>query len=458
MVPTRETLNDLPHLGFAVDDLALLGAQHALERRAYVGHRLVDDPIQLDVHAFTLGGGARVVVGPHMEPDDDRARSLGEQDVALRNGADAAVHDLHLHLTGRELLEGIGKRFGRTALVGLDEDAQRPPFSAGRVFDEVLERHAPGCAPALRLAVQPLTALRDLTRRAGVVHHEELVACHRHALDAEDLHRDGRTGLLHRIAPLVEQRPDASRVHAADEVVTHMQRPALHEHRGHRALPGVQLRFDDRPGRGSVGIRLEIEDFRLQENLIEQGLDVGPLLGRDLAAQRLSAELFQHDAVLEQILLDLADVRLRQIDLVDGDDHRHAGVPGVRDRLDGLRHNRVIGGNHEDDDVGNLRTAGAHGRERLVARRVEEGDRLAVGQRHMVGADVLRDAAGFAGHHIGPPDIVEQGRLAVIDVAHDRDHGGARDEIFRSVFLRRDDVFGLVGVFAHRLEAELARR
>jgi hypothetical protein len=34
----------------------------------------------------------------------------------------------------------------------------------------------------------------------------------------------------------------------------------------------------------------------------------------------------------------------------------------------------------------------------------------------LVGADVLRDAAGLAGHHVGGPDPVEQQRLAVVDV------------------------------------------
>ena len=38
-------------------------------------------------------------------------------------GADAAVHDLDLHLGGRELRQRVGQRFGRAALVGLDDDA-----------------------------------------------------------------------------------------------------------------------------------------------------------------------------------------------------------------------------------------------------------------------------------------------------------------------------------------------
>ena len=77
------------------------------------------------------------------------------------------------------------------------------------------------------------------------------------------------------------------------------------------------------------------------------------------------------------------------------------------------------------DDVGDVGAAGAHGGERLVARGVEEGD-VALGGRHRVGADVLGDAAGLARGHVRLADGVEQRRLAVVDVAHDRDHRRTR--------------------------------
>ena len=75
-----------------------------------------------------------------------------------------------------------------------------------------------------------------------------------------------------------------------------------------------------------------------------------------------------------------------------------------------------------------LRAAGAHQGERLVARGVEE-DHAAVVDLDVVGADVLRDAAGLALGDAGLPDAVEQRRLAVVDVAHDGDDRGARDAI-----------------------------
>ena len=51
----------------------------------------------------------------------------------------------------------------------------------------------------------------------------------------------------------------------------------------------------------------------------------------------------------------------------------------------------------------------------------------------LVGADVLGDAAGLAGDDVGLADRVEQRRLAVVDVAHDRDDRRALDEVLVGV-------------------------
>ena len=84
-----------------------------------------------------------------------------------------------------------------------------------------------------------------------------------------------------------------------------------------------------------------------------------------------------------------------------------------------LRHHAVVGRDDQDDDVGDLGAAGAHQRERFVTRRVEEHD-VATVDRHVIRADVLGDAAGFAFGHSCLANRVEQARLAVIDVAHHR--------------------------------------
>ena len=59
--------------------------------------------------------------------------------------------------------------------------------------------------------------------------------------------------------------------------------------------------------------------------------------------------------------------------------------------------------------------------------RVDEGD-ATVAAIDLVRADGLRDATGFARDDVRVPDRVEQRRLAVVDVTHDRDHRRARLE------------------------------
>ena len=61
-----------------------------------------------------------------------------------------------------------------------------------------------------------------------------------------------------------------------------------------------------------------------------------------------------------------------------------------------------------------------------MARRVEERDPRARFQLHLVGADVLGDAASFASDNVRGAQRIEQRCLAVIDVAHDSDHRRTR--------------------------------
>ena len=53
----------------------------------------------------------------------------------------------------------------------------------------------------------------------------------------------------------------------------------------------------------------------------------------------------------------------------------------------------------------------------------------------LVGPDVLGDPTGLAGDDVGGPDPVEQQRLAVVDVTHDRDDGRPRPQIGLVLFL-----------------------
>ncbi len=88
----------------------------------------------------------------------------------------------------------------------------------------------------------------------------------------------------------------------------------------------------------------------------------------------LAAPLFGDDFLLGQLGAHALRIRVALVDLVHGDDDRHASRLRVLDRFDRLRHHAVIRRDHENDDVRRLRAACTHGREGRVTRRIEERD------------------------------------------------------------------------------------
>ena len=169
-----------------------------------------------------------------------------------------------------------------------------------------------------------------------------------------------------------------------------------------------------------------------------------PGLGADVHELGVPAPFGRLQAVLGHLGADPFGLGALLVDLVDRHDDRHFGRLGVVDRLLGLGLDAVVGGNHDHRQVGHARATGAHRGEGLVAGGVEEGDLLAA-VVDLVGADVLGDAPGLAGDHLGLADRVQQRGLAVVDVAHDRDHRRAFDQL-------------LLGVLEDRLELDVVGR
>ena len=89
-----------------------------------------------------------------------------------------------------------------------------------------------------------------------------------------------------------------------------------------------------------------------------------------------------------------------------------------------------------------------------MAGRVEEGQDCAALGRHLIGADMLRDAASLARHDIRVADRIQQRGLTVVDVAHDRDDRRARFQIFGLVLDRINHLFHVGIRHAHSLVAE----
>ena len=210
-----------------------------------------------------------------------------------------------------------------------------------------------------------------------------------------------------------------------------MQRAFLHQHGRHRAAASSSRLSITAPSAVRSGLARSSSTSACSR-IASSSLSNPVLFSAETSTSwRLAAHFLHHDLVLQQLLAHAVGVGARPVDLVDRDDHRRVRRLGVLDRLDGLRHHAVIGGHHQHDDVRHRGAAGAHGGERFMARRVEEGDLRAGRQLHLIGADMLGDATGLAGRHVGVAQRVQQAGLAMIDMAHDGDHRRPRLQIGR---------------------------
>ena len=176
---------------------------------------------------------------------------------------------------------------------------------------------------------------------------------------------------------VVDQGAHAAPFGAGDEDVAHVQAAALDQHGRYAAAATLHFGFDDDALGGAVRVGLQLEHFGLQQDSFFEFFEILARLGRDFHGHHVAAHVFDDDLMLEQFLAHARGVSIGLVDLVDGDDDRHASGLSVVNRLDGLRHDAVVGGDHEHDDVGGLGAARAHGSEGFVAGRVEEGDRRA---------------------------------------------------------------------------------
>src|SRR5712691_8589391 len=405
------------HLGLAERRLGLDRFQHADERLLDVLGQLVDDAVRADLDADALGQRARLGARAHVEADDQRAGGAREVDVVLRDAAHALVNDVHANFGVLDLLQ-----LGDCRLDGADDVALQDQV-------QLLD----GALLHLReqLAAHPLAAaVRERARLALVLDDACRLSGRRRLVEAEDLDRRSGRRLLQLLAAEVIEGADARPRVPGDDRVADAQRSPLDEHRRGRAAALVEARLDDRAGRLRLRIRLQLLELDVgdEQHLLEQLVESLARLGGNLRELRRAAPLLRLQPFGRELAAHLLGICVRQVDLVDRDDDRDLGGARVRDRLLRLRHHAVVGRHDEHRDVGDLRTARAHRRERLVARRVDERD-LASLVLDLIRADVLRDPPGLRRDDGGLADLVEQRRLTVIDVAHDRDDRWPQDEI-----------------------------
>ena len=119
----------------------------------------------------------------------------------------------------------------------------------------------------------------------------------------------------------------------------------------------------------------------------------------NFANNGLAAPIFRSESFFLKLFFDSLNVGGGQIDLIDRDHDLHvrSGL-GVTDRFQRLRHQAIVGRDNEHHDVGDLSATRPHRCERSMPRRIDKGNPGAF-VIDAVGADVLRNSAGFARRH-----------------------------------------------------------
>ena len=342
------------------------------------------------------------------------------------------------HLVVRELLERLAHGLDGALHVGLDDDLQLLHIAHLHLLEQVVERDLRAGIEAL-LFLGGAALFDELAGQAFIRNGIERVAAGRHAVEARNFDRHARAGVVDRAPARVRHRAHTADARARNHNIARMQRAVLHEHRRDRPAAAVEARFHHRALGRAVRVCLQFLHIRNEQDHLQEVLQALARLRGDADARRVAAPFLRHKLVFRQLLQDMVRVGAGLIDLIDCDDDRDLRGLRMVDGLDGLRHDAVVRRHNEHGDIRALCAAGTHRRKRLMARRVEEGDRPA-GNVDLVRADVLRNAAGLARGHVRVADCVEQTRLAVVDVAHDHDNRRARQKVFRFVLAVVDDL------------------
>ncbi len=325
-----------------------------------------------------------------------------------------------------ELREGRAQHFDGALHVGAHDQVDRLHRLLGGLHHR-FGRHRAALGQRHR-AILALAFLGDFLGLGEVADHVEGFADAGQGGQTRDLDRRRRRRAVDDFPAVVVHRAHLAVAFAGQDHVAADESSVLHEQVRDDPLALLDLGFEHDPGGRAGAVALELEHFALEEHALEQLLDPDALERADLDHGRLAAPGFRHDAQAPEGLERPLRVRLGLVDFRQRDDDRGFRRARVRESFLGLLHRTVVGGDDEDDDVDRVGAARAHGRERGVTGRVDDRQVVALSGDDLVGADVLRDAAGLAVDEVRAADRVDQRGLAVVDVAEEGDGRRAQHE------------------------------
>ena len=186
------------------------------------------------------------------------------------------------------------------------------------------------------------------------------------------------------------------------------------------------MRFDHEALGGDINIGLELLEVGGEKNHIEKLLEVLVLFGGNRHHGDVATPFLGLEAMLGEVSHSTWDVGAFTVDFIDGDDNFSIGRLGEIDGFDSLWLDTIISSNHNNDDIGQHSAMLTNGGEGLVTRGVKKCDETVI-VFELIGRNMLCDAAGFVINGLLVKESVEKGGLAVVNVAHDGNHGRTPD-------------------------------
>ena len=359
----------------------------------------------------------------------ERLRGRRELHVGLGDATDAARDELHLHFVGGELGQRFAQRLGAALHVGLDEHRRRCRPSASPICENTSSARV-AWRRQLHVAELALAVQRDLARLALALDGEQLVA------------RIRRAGQTQHHAPAWRARPPppacrsrrtCARTRPNSEPAMigspSLQRALLHEHGRDGAAALLDARLDHDAGGEPVARCAQLQHFGLQQDGLEQLIDA---LRR--CAPRRCTNMFSPPQSSGMTSCLASSVRTRSGSASGLSILLTATTIGTPAARACWIASMVCGMTPSSAATTSTTTSVAFApRARIAVKAAWPGVSRkvmhALRRLHVVGADVLRDAAGFARGHLGAADVVEQRGLAVIDVTHDGDDRRTRLQV-----------------------------
>ena len=435
---------NLAHFGPAHDDFVVFRFQQAFESLFYVLQQAVDDAVLAHFHAQAFRGALGADFIADIKGEDDAAGGVGQLDIGIADGPGTGVDDAGFDIAFGHLRHGLGHGFHAALDVGFEHQHQFLDIAGVNLLDHIVQgEDGFQVVDGGALAVPG----GGLAGGALVGENAQDVAGFRGGVEADD--DAGAAGYdgVHTLAVFVGDGAHASPGTAGGDLVAHAQGARLHQHGGGGAAPPVQVGFHDDAGGVPVGVGFQLHYLGQHRQVFQQVVHALARLRRNGHGDDLAAPVLNQQVAFTELAFDYFGLGAGQVHFVDGDHDGNVGGAGVGNGFVGLRHNAVVGGHDQHGDVGDAGAPGADGGEGFVSRRVQKGDGAAFAG-HLIGADVLGDAAGFLVHDGGLADVVQQAGFAVVDVTQDGDDRGACLQVFVPVLAGAGvDGAGVGGVF-----------